>query len=170
MPDDRLDLRARAPTDLPHHRTALADDDLLLRLRLDEQVGLDHLLPELLDFDRDRMRKLVLRQAQRLLAYELADLHLDRQIGALLLRKIERPFGEQRDQLLAEVFDPVARLRTDGMKRVEVTESRSRLHLSGDMTAFEPVDLVQDDDHRNAELEHAPRDEPVARADPLAGG
>src|SRR5712691_9072503 len=56
------------------------------------------------------------------------------------------------------------------MERVEVAQLCGRLHLSRDVTALEPVDLVQDNDHRNAELEHAPRDEPVARADPLAGG
>src|SRR6266566_4052844 len=100
MPDNGLDLGPRPPADLPHHRAALADDDLLLRLRLDEQVGLDHLLPELLHFDGDRVGKLVLRQAQRLLAHELGDLHLHRQVGALLLREVQRAFGEQRDQLL----------------------------------------------------------------------
>src|SRR5438445_13829459 len=57
MPDDRLDLGPRPHADLPHHRSTLADDDLLLRLRLHEQVRFDHLLPELLNFDSDRMRK-----------------------------------------------------------------------------------------------------------------
>jgi len=53
---------------------------------------------------------------------------------------------------------------------MKVAEPRGRLHLRGDVTSFQPVDLVQDDDHRNAELEHAPRDEAIARADPLARG
>jgi len=50
-------------------------------------------LPELLHFDRDRVGKLFLRQAQRLLAHELGDLHLQRQVGALLLRKYSGPSG-----------------------------------------------------------------------------
>src|SRR6266576_1288805 len=56
------------------------------------------------------------------------------------------------------------------MERMEVTELRGRFHLRCDVTAFQPVDLVQDDDHRDAELEHAPRDEAIAGADPLACG
>ena len=42
------------------------------------------------------------------------------------------------------------------------------LHLRRDVPGLQPVDLVDDDDHRHAEREHAPRDEAVARADPLA--
>ena len=127
-------------------------------------------LAELLHFDRDRVRKLVFRQAQRLLAHELGDLHLDRQVGALLLREVQRPFGQQRDELLAQLLDAVAGLRADRMERMKVAEPRSRLHLRGDVAALQPVDLVQDDHHGNAELEDAPRDEAVARADPLACG
>ena len=51
---------------------------------------------------------------------------------------------------------------------MEVAEPRGRFHLRRDVTAFQPVDLVHDDDHRNAEVEHAPRDEAVSRTDPLA--
>jgi hypothetical protein len=56
------------------------------------------------------------------------------------------------------------------VQRVEIPELRRRLHLRRDVTALEPVDLVQGDHDRDAELEHAPRDEAVARADPLARG
>src|SRR6478609_4380858 len=38
LPEDRLDLGARARADLAHHRASLADEDLLLRLRLDKDV------------------------------------------------------------------------------------------------------------------------------------
>ena len=38
------------------------------------------------------------------------------------------------------------------------------------MTVLQAVDLVDHDDHRHAEREHATRDEAVAGADPIAGG
>ena len=56
------------------------------------------------------------------------------------------------------------------MQRVEVAEPRGRLHLRRDVAALQPVDLVERDHDRHAELEDAPRDEAVARADPLARG
>ncbi len=116
MSDHRLDLRTRAPADLPDHRAALADDDLLLRLRLDEQIGLDHLFPKLLHFDRNCVGKFVSRQAQRLFAHELGDLHLDREVCSLLLREVQGTFGEQPDELLAKLVDPVTRLRMTGWR------------------------------------------------------
>ena len=42
------------------------------------------------------------------------------------------------------------------------------LHLRRDVAVLEAVDLVQRDHDRDAEREDAPRDEPVARADPVA--
>src|SRR5690349_3145862 len=44
VPQQRLDLRARARTDLADHRAALADEDLLLRVGLDEEIGTDDLV------------------------------------------------------------------------------------------------------------------------------
>ena len=51
---------------------------------------------------------------------------------------------------------------------MEVTELRGRLHLARDVSTLQPVDLVERDHDRNAQLEDAPRDEAVARADALA--
>ena len=81
---------------------------------------------DLLDLDGDRVRHLLLRQPQRLLADELGDLHLERQVGALLAREVERPLRQQRDELVAQLADAVAGLRAHRMQRVEVAERRGR--------------------------------------------
>ena len=51
---------------------------------------------------------------------------------------------------------------------MEVPELGRRVHLGDDVPRLEAVDLVQRDDDRGAEREHAPGDEPVARPDPFA--
>src|SRR5712691_2540473 len=56
------------------------------------------------------------------------------------------------------------------MQRMEVAESGCSVHLGCDVTRLEPVDLVQRDHDGNADSEHAPRDESVARADALTRG
>ena len=56
------------------------------------------------------------------------------------------------------------------MQRVEVPQSRRRRHLGRDVSALEPVDLVERDHDRDAEREHLSRDEPIAGADPLTRG
>src|SRR6188472_323156 len=122
MPDDGFDLGPRAPPDLPDHRAALADHDLLLRLGLDEHVSLDDPFTELLHLHADRVGQFVFRQAQRLLADQLGDLHLDRKICSLLLREVQGPFGKQSDELLAKLVDPVTRLGTDRMEGMKVAE------------------------------------------------
>ena len=97
------------------------------------------------------MRHLVAREPERLLAHELGDLHLERQVGALLRGEVERPLRQQRDELVAEPRDAVAGLRAHRMERVEVTEVRRRLHLLRDVAALQPVDLVERDHDRDAE-------------------
>src|SRR4029077_21151140 len=119
---------------------------------------------------RDRVRYLVARQPERLLADQLGDLQVLRQIRALLLREVERPVGEQPDQLIAELRHAVAGLRADGMERVEVAQLRFRVHLRCDVPRLEAIDLVQGDHHRHAEPEDARGDEAIAGADPLARG
>src|SRR5437773_2232707 len=61
----------------------------------------DDLLGQLRDLDRDRVRELLTRGVERLLADQLGDLDVDRQIGALALGEVGRPLGEQLDELLA---------------------------------------------------------------------
>ena len=89
------------------------------------------------------MRDLVAGQPERLLADELRDLHLHRKIGALLAREVQRPFRQKRDELVAQLRDPVAGLRAHRMERVEVPEPRGRGHLLGDVAGLQAVDLVQ---------------------------
>ena len=84
------------------------------------------------------------------------------------VRVVERPLGEQRDEVVAELVDPVAGLRAHRVERVEVAERRGGLHLRRDVRGFSRSTLLSDDHDRHAELEDAPRDEPVAGADPLA--
>src|SRR5258705_6004813 len=62
--EQRFDLRPGPRADLPDHRAALADEDLLLGVRLDEQVRAQHLLVELVDLDRGRVPNLVPRQPE----------------------------------------------------------------------------------------------------------
>ena len=166
--EELLDLRARARSDLPDHRAAAADEDLLLRFRLDEDVGGDRLVRDLLDLNRESVWDFVAREGERLLADRARDLRLDRQVRALLRREIERPFAEEPDELVAELGDAVARLRADRMQRVEVAEPRRRAHLRRDVARLQPVDLVQRDHDGRAEREDALRDEPVAGADAFA--
>ena len=51
---------------------------------------------------------------------------------------------------------------------MEVAEPRCRFHLRRDVAALEPVDLVQRDHDRDAELEHPSRNEAVTRTDAFA--
>ena len=51
---------------------------------------------------------------------------------------------------------------------MERAERRGLLHLRRDVPRLQPVDLVDDDDHGDAEREDVARDESVACADPLA--
>ena len=170
MAEQRLDLRPRTRADLPDHRAALANEDLLLRVRLYEQVRAQHLLVELVDLDRDRVRDLVPCEPERLLADPLRDLVVHRQIGALVDREVERPLGQQRDELVTKLRDPVAGLRAHGVERVEVAEVRRRLHLLRDVSALQPVDLVERDHDGDAERVDALRDEAVSSPDPLTRG
>src|SRR6185503_11083513 len=73
-----LDLGPRAGADRPDHAAALADEDALLRLGLDEHDRVHAPLVELLDLDPDRVRNLLPRVRERLLADELGDSSLER--------------------------------------------------------------------------------------------
>ncbi len=166
--DHCLDLRPRPHADLLDHCALLADEDLLLRLGLDEHVGAHDLLVHLLDLDRDRVRHLVPRELERLLAHELGDLEVQRQVGALLAAEVRRPLRQQGDELVAQLVDPVAGLCAHRVQREEPTQLGRGHHLGRDVTGLQPVDLVDRDHDRHAELEDALRDEAVASADPLA--
>ena len=75
---------------------------------------------------------------------------------------------QEIEEVVAELVDPVLRLRAHRVERVEVAQLPGRLHLADDVARLEVVDLVHGDDHRLAEREDPPRDEAVAGADPVA--
>ena len=95
MAEQRLDLGPGAGADLADHRAPLADEDLLLRLGLDEHERAQELLLELVELDRDRVRHLVARQLQRLLADQLGDPLLARLVGRRLAREVRLALGQQ---------------------------------------------------------------------------
>ena len=85
LADERLDLHARARrADLLQAGAALADDDALLAVALDEEVRVDLdevlvvALDHVVDRDRDRVRQLVGDALERGLAHELRDAVLER--------------------------------------------------------------------------------------------
>jgi hypothetical protein len=114
------------------------------------------------------VRHLLARELERLLADELRDLELRREVGALLGRVVGRAIRQERDEVVAELADTVAGERADGVERVEIAEAGGVLHLPGDVPRLQAVDLVQRDHDGHAETEDALGDEAVARADPLA--
>ena len=96
---------------------------------------------------------------------------LERQVGRLLEREVRLALGQQRDEIVrATRRSRRLSSRSPGGARGSRPSCGGGLHLRGDVTGLQPVDLVERDDHRHAEREHAPRDEAVARADPLARG
>ena len=68
------------------------------------------------------MGHLLTSQPKGLFANQFSDLGLVREISPLVGREVERPPREQADELVAELRDPVARLRADRVERVEVPE------------------------------------------------
>jgi hypothetical protein len=168
--EERLDLRPRPGADLADHRALLADEDLLLRLGLDEQEGAQELVVELVDLDGDRVRHLVARQLERLLPDQLDDALLARLVGRELAREMRLPLRQEVDEVGPELVDAVLGLRAHRMEGVEVAELGGTLHLRDDVARLEVVDLVHRDDHRLAEPVDAAGDETVAAADPVACG
>src|SRR5215207_8230609 len=62
MPEELLDRGPRRAADLAHHRTALADQDLLLALGLGVEADVEVAILELDDLGRERVRHLLLRE------------------------------------------------------------------------------------------------------------
>ena len=76
--EQRLDLGPRTCADLSDHRTTATDQNLLLRLGLDQDVGGHRLVVDLLDLDGDRMGHLVPSERERFLTNQLRHLSFDR--------------------------------------------------------------------------------------------
>jgi hypothetical protein len=110
---------------------------------------------------------LLARELERLLAHQLGELRLEREVGALLGREIGRALGKQRHELLSKSTDAVAGPGADRMERQEVSELGRSRHLARDVSRLQAIDLVQGDHHRHSERKDPVGDEPVARADSL---
>ena len=110
--DRVLELAARRGPDRLDHRAAAADEDALLGLGLDPQqrVDLDEVvaLDDLVDLDLDRVRDLLARAVQHLLAHELGQPHVLGLVGDLLEREQERALGRELDEVLDERADALA--------------------------------------------------------------
>ena len=96
-----LELPARGGADLAHHPPTLADEDPLLGLRLDPDLGvdLDQAVVACLDpvdLHLDRVWNLLPRSAKDLLADELGKVDLARQVEPVLRWVEEGPRWEQR--------------------------------------------------------------------------
>ena len=114
-------------------------------LRLDEDGRGDALRRELLDLDRDRVRYLLARQGERLLADSSAIRSSSGSVGQLAVREVQRALGEERRELVAQRRDPVAGQGADRMERVEVAELRRDRDLRCDLRGSPPIDLVEGD-------------------------
>src|SRR4051812_28192937 len=88
-PEVALELLARGGPDRADHLAAGADEDALLRLGLHPRAGVDDRevvarVVDLLDDDLDRVRDLLEGPAQDLLADELGEVHVGRQVAELV--------------------------------------------------------------------------------------
>src|SRR4051812_17233395 len=81
VPDELLDERPRLASDLAHDAAALADEDLLLALRLRVEPHVHELVVQLDDLGGDRVRELLAHELEGLLADELRDPRLERHVG-----------------------------------------------------------------------------------------
>ena len=169
-PSSALDLGPGARADLLHDRAALADDDLLLRLGLDEDRSRGRpsrpsssTSTEIACGTSSRV------SCERLLADELGDLHLER-AGRCAARAGSTPApraaARRARRAARRRRRPSSRSRVE---RVEVAELRRRSASASAMCpGFRRSTLFSGDHDRHAEREDALRDEAVAGADPLA--
>ena len=147
VPEQELDLRARAGPDLLDDRAALADDDLLLRLGLDEDRRADGLLGRPRR-PRPRSRAAPPRGSAGAPSRGRAPRsgRLERQVGALLARVVRRAFGQQLDEVGRGARRSRRRVSAlTGWSEWNSPSARAVLHLLGDVPGLEAVDLVQRD-------------------------
>ena len=137
--------------------------------RLGVEADVHAALVDLDELGGERVRHLLAGQPQRLLAHELA-----RSAPRAACRS-PRPAGTGTGPPAAarrgrrgapSIPSPVFALT--GWSAWKSPSSSRRLHLLGDVSRLEPVDLVDHDHDRDAEREDVPRDVAVAGADPLA--
>jgi len=78
------------------------------------------------------VRHLLARERERLLADELPDPRLEREVGLLALAEVERSLGEQRDEVVLKRAESLVAGSADRVERVKVAEARRDLDLLGD--------------------------------------
>src|SRR3954452_5777589 len=170
--EQRLHLLAGGAADVANHPPALADQDPLLRLGLRPGVGQHRdepvlALVDLVDLDLDCVWDLVVRPVQDLLADDLRQPDLARQVGLLVRWVEERALRHQLDQRLHDVRQAGARLRAhreDLPLDLELGDLRQALD---DRCAVEQVDLVEDGDGGQTGSLDGLRDEAISGADLL---
>ena len=152
-----LDRAPRAGPDRLDHAPAGADQDALLRLGLDQHHRLEpnqirRCCSIVLDLDLDRVRHLLTRPGQDLLAYQLGEHHRLGLIRALTRLEVERALGQQRDEVVEQLVHAAARAGRDREDRV--ARRRARRHRGARCTvlrAIGAVDLVDRDHDRDVE-------------------
>ena len=164
-----LDLRPRARADLPAPSSRPCRRGSASATRSRRRRRADDLLVDLLDLDRDRVRHLLARQLERLLADELGDLRLDaRGRCAGRAGSTRGPSGSSPTSSSRSSSIPSPVFALTGWSAWKSPSFDGGLHLRRDVARLEAVDLVQRDHDRHAEREDALGDEAVAGADPLA--
>ena len=160
--------RARRRSRL-HHRAALADDDLLLRLGLDVDVRADDAgrrsrppRPMIACGTSSASGPAPSRGRARRPATSTGGRCAARAGSRPGLRAAARPAPRAAPSIPSPVF------ALTGWSAWKSPSFDGGVHLGRDVARLQPVDLVQGDHDRDAELEDPLRDEPVAGADPLA--
>ena len=147
MANERLDLGSGARPDLAHHRPALADEDPLLRLGLHVEVRADDALPRSPSTSTvsawgtsSRVRRSAFSRMTSATRSSSAR-SVGRSVG-----EVRGAFGQERDEVVAELVDALLRLRADRMQGVEVAERCRGLHLREHVGVLQPIDLVKRDE------------------------
>ena len=156
-----LIIRPRAPIRMPFW-----DSVSTHRNAHDHEVVL---LVDLVDLDLDRVRHLLARAVQDLLAHELGEHDVLGLVGDILGREVERALGQQEARCSTSGGTPRP-VRADTGKISASSPSRSAAACERQHGArpVEPVDLVDGDHDRHLRALQRLGDEAVARpADPL---
>src|SRR5919204_2872330 len=131
--EDPFDLGPRAGAYRLDHGSGLPDQDAFLRLGLDVKARVQAGLVDVVDLHADRVWNLLARQGERLLAHELGELRLERQVRGGAFVEIPRPFGQQVDQVVPERLEALPVQRAHWVEGMEVAERCGALDLLGDL-------------------------------------
>src|SRR5829696_734746 len=171
--EEALDLLAGSRADGPHHLAPGTHQDALLRFGLrphprphDEQaIALVFL--NLVDLDLHRVRHLLTRAEQHLLAHQLGKPQLERLVTCLLRRIEKGALRHERHKLLDHRRDSRSADRADREQLALDVEVGRRGQCLHGARSVEPVDLVQHGHRRHARSLQRVGDEAVPGADLL---